>query len=46
MSEAFRDFEEWLVLYAKKHHCTVAQAKATAMATAIKLMFKERESVK
>lgn len=46
MSEAFRGFEEWLVLYAEKHHCTVAQAKATAMATAIQLMCKERESVK
>ncbi len=46
MGEALRDFEEWLQLYAKKHNCSIEHARQTALATAIKLMCKERESSK
>ncbi len=46
MSEAIRSFEEWLNLYAIKHHCSIDEAKKTAMAAAIKLMCEERNNEK
>ena len=43
MSAALREVNEYAELYAKKHHCTIEQAKETVIVKSFEILHKETE---
>lgn len=46
MSAALREVNEYAELYAKKHHCTIEQAKETVIVKSFEILHKETKDKK
>lgn len=44
MSAALREVNEYAELYAKKHHCTIEQAKETVIVKSFEILHKKDEN--